>query len=230
MGCFNQSCVASNLTIHLDDKVRLFLIKARPSSQYSFSPSEIFYTPVMLPIQGYYDEYGCKLKNIVADEVVKHLETEFEVSIDDFLHNLADGEYDFEYCLMLDEVYQEIIHINQEHITNKIELVYDDYQKALIDIDELKKSGQDGDVNALRKLRRIDKHCVENDSFKFAYDNFGKFKDGLINLKKLSYFMYKTNRNWYYSLNQQVNQESQDYEKILVDISSKIVDNRNSNE
>jgi len=70
MGCWNGTCMISNLPIMSGDKIKLVLLSNSPGNEYMSSGGYCYATGLMAPaffaISGEYDDYG-NIENIVTD-------------------------------------------------------------------------------------------------------------------------------------------------------------------
>lgn len=101
MGCWNGTCMISNLPIIAGDKVKLVLLKhsysfreLKQSGGYVYS-NDIF-SPSFLPISGSYNDYGT-IENIIEDWNYKLVENELKKILGDYI--IVDGKKKTEYSL-----------------------------------------------------------------------------------------------------------------------------------
>ena len=105
MGCFNVASTCSGLSLGCSDDIMFFpLIPISnykkleggvmlPHTSYLVSNNGacIFYKPFCLPIKGKYNDYG-GIEDIVEDENTKYLEEFFNISIQEFVNGIQEGD------------------------------------------------------------------------------------------------------------------------------------------
>lgn len=95
MGCWNETCLVSNLAIRAGDPVVAFLIahhSIREERSYSgtcYSTDQAF--PVSLPIRAEYNDYGFIENFSLKDIAVKNVKKLFNTDLDDMSESLHEG-------------------------------------------------------------------------------------------------------------------------------------------
>lgn len=120
MGCWNGTCLVTNLPIPLNESVKLIFILSQQSQSGSvgmgFGYSEEWWRPVGCPIDGIYNDYGY-IKKIVQnkayDTVLSKLRSMYgDVNFEKFIHEgLLDpfNGQELSFCMVPTEIYNGIV-------------------------------------------------------------------------------------------------------------------------
>lgn len=169
MGCFNVCCSISNLSIGCGDKVKFIPLKPVNEKPYIVESMlmylNCYFNPALLPITGYYNDYG-SLENIERDDNVLAIEKYYGVSIEEFLNTIteySDGnEYGLGGMFVLDEVYTKMV-----EYALKDNLLYNKY----IEVEVLEEFGfRKVDEDEQFFIHPHYKYLYRND--KYGYDLF----------------------------------------------------------
>jgi hypothetical protein len=116
MGCYSVYCQASKISITGGEEVVLFILNQDENSSYRVYQVADKYTPVVLPIFGKYNSYGC-IENIKENANTKLIEENYKMSIQKFCNYITRIYWDevpkelqnFRPCWMLKEIYDFLI-------------------------------------------------------------------------------------------------------------------------
>ena len=95
MGCFDQSCFFTRLTIKEGEDCYLFPIVKNESCESLNDHAFRMYKPFCLPIKGKYNDYG-SIEHIVKDANTEALEKYFETSIEEIVEMIT-GHHRYDY-------------------------------------------------------------------------------------------------------------------------------------
>lgn len=164
MGSFNVCCSISNLSINGGDKVKFIPLKSKSGKDVAYIKesmlmySSCFFNPALLPVTGYYNEYG-RVVDIERDDNVLAIEKYYKRPIEEILNDITeyDGSSEFGGMFVLDKVYNKLVEFN---LTNKT--LFDSYVKEealdIFGFREIKKEEQFFRHPHYKKLFRNDKY------------------------------------------------------------------------
>lgn len=164
MGSFNVCCSISNLSINGGDKVKFIPLKSKSGKDVAYIKesmlmySNCFFNPALLPVTGYYNEYG-RVVDIERDDNVLAIEKYYKRPIEEILNDITeyDGSSEFGGMFVLDKVYNKLVEFN---LTNKT--LFDSYVKEealdIFGFREIKKEEQFFRHPHYKKLFRNDKY------------------------------------------------------------------------
>jgi hypothetical protein len=129
MGCWNGTCLISNLPIYAGDKVVFFILRRKRGAELARVEQGHYYVddlyePILYPIVGEYDDYGC-IENVKEDfsllekyfENVELTQKEWDKDNDVF-RNVERGNYkEHTFALIHKDIYDALI----EHLTGREE-------------------------------------------------------------------------------------------------------------
>jgi hypothetical protein len=129
MGCWNGTCLISNLPIYAGDEVVFFVLKRKCGAElddveHGHCYADALYEPLLYPIVGDYDDYGC-IENVREDFslIEKYFENievdkkEWEKD-DDVFRNIERGNYK-EHTFAL--IHKDVYNILVGHLSNRKE-------------------------------------------------------------------------------------------------------------
>lgn len=136
MGCYSVYCQASKISIVGGEEVVLFILAQDKYSSYRVYQTEDYYLPIVLPIFGTYDEYGC-IQDIKKNANTKLIEEHYGINIQEFCNYVTRISWDdapknlqdLRPCWMLKEVYDLLIektntwsgkHLEKGHKENRL--------------------------------------------------------------------------------------------------------------
>jgi hypothetical protein len=122
MGCWNGTCLVSNLPIYSGDEVVFFVLKQkRPGVKLDGLEGGHFYSddlyePLLYPIVGEYDDYGC-IENVKEDfSLIEKYFEKVELTKDrwdggnDIFRNIGRGNYKgYTFALIHKDIYDSLI-------------------------------------------------------------------------------------------------------------------------
>lgn len=103
MGSFSVYCQLSNITITAGKEIVLLVLRKTPEE----------YKPQLLPIYGYYDDYGGVSRPRTSQQ--KLIEHHFNMPLQDFVNNLIEGKIEnLDYTFFDKEVWDKVLKLDFE--------------------------------------------------------------------------------------------------------------------
>ncbi len=129
MGCWNKTCIASNLHILASTPVTVFaIVQYRGYRSWCYTTS--LYSPILLPFYGTYDDYGGSENNTgegisLIIEAIKGDLFELDVGLNP-CHDIAVKKADFDEKLLFEAVHEDRLYVTDPtwpDAVNRVQLV-----------------------------------------------------------------------------------------------------------